>query len=75
MPIKYIGRTTYYSGKRLYDILCRFKNYGVGRMVYRNVFNERYPEKSFYVITNVTPNMTDPSMEATHMVIKDRSII
>lgn len=59
MPIHYIGRTTSFSGKRLYDYLSRLKDWGVGRIVYRNVFFERYPEKTYYVITQVQPHMMD----------------
>lgn len=60
MAIKLIGRTTYYQGKRLFDILCRLKDFGVGRIVYRNREVERYPELSYYVITRVDPDMSDP---------------
>ena len=59
MPYYYVGRTTTYSGKNLYDILSKLKNWGVGRMVYRNLFHERYPEKSYYIITEVHPHMKD----------------
>lgn len=60
-PVRYVGRTTNFHGKRLYDILCRLKNFGVGRMVYRYSFNERYPQPSYYVITDVNPSMNDPT--------------
>ncbi|ELT91549.1 hypothetical protein CAPTEDRAFT_223404 [Capitella teleta] len=59
-PVMYIGRETSFKGKRLFDILCRLKNFGVGRIVYRNTFHERYPEPSYYVVKKVFPNMNDP---------------
>jgi len=61
VTVKFIGRSTYLRGKRLFDILSRLKGFGVGRIVYRNVFYERYPEPSYYVITKVDPDMTDPT--------------
>ena len=63
MPVKYIGRVTEFKGKTLLDILCRLKKFGVGRMVYRNKFHERYPEPSYYVITKVDAYMKgDPTL-------------
>jgi len=61
VTVKLIGRTTYLRGKRLFDLLSRLKGFGVGRIVYRNVFYERYPEPSYYIITKVDPDMTDPT--------------
>ena len=61
MPVKYIGRTTYLEGKRLFDILCRLKNFGIGRMVYRNRLMKEFPEPTYYVITKVAPDMSDPT--------------
>ena len=61
MRIQYVGRTTYCEGKRLYDILCRLKNFGVGRIVVRNHYLERYPEPTYYVIGKVMPDMSDPT--------------
>ena len=52
MPIKYVGKITTYAGKPLEEILMKLNNFGVGRMVYRNKF-ERYPEASYYRITQV----------------------
>lgn len=61
MRIHQIGRKTYCQGKRLFDILCRLKNFGVGRIVVRNHYLERYPEPTYYVITRVEPDMSDPT--------------
>ncbi|KAF6202768.1 hypothetical protein GE061_003170 [Apolygus lucorum] len=52
MPIKYIGRTTDFSGKTLWEILGNLKNFGVGRLVMRNM-HKRYEEPSFYRILKV----------------------
>ena len=61
MSIQYIGRKTYNEGKRLFDILCRLKNFGVGRIVLRNHYLERYSEPTYFVITKVVPDMSDPT--------------
>lgn len=50
--IKYVGRTTDFKGKTLWEILGSLKNFGVGRIVVRSVF-ERYPETSFMKIVKV----------------------
>lgn len=52
MPIKYIGRTTSFRGKTLWEIVGNLKDFGVGRMVVRSVF-ERYPEPSYMKIVKV----------------------
>ena len=57
MPItRYIGRPLSFEGKSLFDILYRLKNFGVGRIVYRNIFAKRYEEPSYYIITKVYPD-------------------
>ncbi|XP_034831338.1 uncharacterized protein mRpS34 [Maniola hyperantus] len=50
--IKYVGRTTNFKGKTLWEIVGSLKNYGVGRLIVRSVF-ERYPEPSFMKIVKV----------------------
>lgn len=52
MSIKYIGRTTNFEGKTLWEILGNLKNFGVGRVVIRNG-HQRYEEKCFYRIMKV----------------------
>lgn len=37
--IKYIGRTTDFKGNALWDILSNLKNYGVGRVVGKEMIN------------------------------------
>ncbi|XP_043477724.1 uncharacterized protein LOC122508438 [Leptopilina heterotoma] len=53
MPIKYIGRTTYFKGKTLWEILGNLKDLGVGRYVVRNRFVERYSEPTYHKILKV----------------------
>ncbi|XP_046827996.1 uncharacterized protein LOC124428210 [Vespa crabro] len=66
MPIKYIGRTTDFKGKTLWEILGNLKNFGVGRMVIRNKF-QRYPEPCYMRILKIAtlpaPTMKKPSDE------------
>ncbi|XP_023936740.1 uncharacterized protein LOC112044954 [Bicyclus anynana] len=50
--IKYVGRTTNFKGKTLWEIVGSLKNYGVGRLIVRSVF-ERYPEPSYMKIVKV----------------------
>ncbi|XP_035445240.2 uncharacterized protein LOC118272703 [Spodoptera frugiperda] len=50
--IKYVGRTTDFKGKTLWEIVGSLKNQGVGRIIVRSVF-ERYPEPSFMKIVKV----------------------
>ena len=69
MLTKYVGRTTWLHGKRLFDILSRLKDFGKGRIVYRNVFHERYPEASYYIITGAKPDMRDPTDKVIEMYI------
>ncbi|XP_012259413.2 28S ribosomal protein S34, mitochondrial [Athalia rosae] len=52
MPVKYIGRTTNFKGKSLWEILGNLKNHGVGRIIARSMF-ERYPEPSYIKILKV----------------------
>ncbi|XP_050671940.1 uncharacterized protein LOC126970199 [Leptidea sinapis] len=50
--VKYVGRTTDFKGKTLWEIVGSLKGYGVGRIIVRHVF-QRYPEPSFMKITKV----------------------
>ena len=53
MPIKYIGRTHDFKGKSLWEILGNLKNFGVGRIVVRNRFVQRYSEPTYHRILKV----------------------
>ncbi|XP_055376886.1 uncharacterized protein LOC129609055 [Condylostylus longicornis] len=50
--VKYVGRKTDFRGKTLWEILGNLKNFGVGRIVVRSMF-ERYPEPCFYKVLKV----------------------
>ncbi|XP_050447995.1 28S ribosomal protein S34, mitochondrial-like [Cataglyphis hispanica] len=52
MPIKFIGRSTDFKGKTLWEILGNLRNFGVGRLVIRNRF-QRYPEACYMKILKV----------------------
>ena len=59
--VVFVGKTVKYNGKRLFDILCRIKNFGVGRIVYRQSELDAYPEACYTRVTKVKPDMTDPT--------------
>ncbi|XP_023301365.2 uncharacterized protein LOC111683519 [Lucilia cuprina] len=50
--IKYVGRKTDFKGKTLWEIVGDLKDYGVGRLVIRNMF-QRYPEPCYFKILKV----------------------
>lgn len=56
MPIKYVGRESFFHGKSLYEIARNLRNLGVGRYVVRQAF-KKYKEPSFYKLTSVSPEM------------------
>ncbi|XP_065360210.1 uncharacterized protein mRpS34 [Calliphora vicina] len=59
--IKYVGRKTDFKGKSLWEIVGDLKDYGVGRMVVRNMF-QRYPEPCYLRILKVqTVDHEDPN--------------
>ena len=60
MPYKYFGRTTDFSGKSLWELLGNLRDFGIGRYVYRNMF-QRYPEPSYMKILKV--ETCDPEPE------------
>lgn len=77
MPYKYIGRTTDFKGKTLWEILGNLKNLGVGRIIGRNMF-QRYPEPSYIKVLKVEAefNPKNPSNDvSTFINLKFKSII
>lgn len=50
--VKYVGRTTDFKGKTLWEIVGNLKDFGVGRIVIRNMF-QRYKEPCFMKILRV----------------------
>ncbi|XP_012218345.1 uncharacterized protein mRpS34 [Linepithema humile] len=73
MPIKFIGRTTDFKGKPLWEILGNLKNFGVGRIVIRNRF-QRYPESCYIKILKVAamPMPVEPYTDRKVMVLVER---
>ena len=61
MAVQYVGKISSFEGKRLFDILCRLKNFGLGRIVTRTDYLKKYSEPSYFVITKVEPDMSDPT--------------
>ncbi|XP_014768609.1 28S ribosomal protein S34, mitochondrial [Octopus bimaculoides] len=58
--VRRIGRVNLdWSGRNLFSIVTNLKNNGVGRVVVRHSFLNRYPEKSYYRLTEVQPNFCD----------------
>lgn len=64
MPYKYIGKTTSFRGKSLWEILGNLKNFGVGRIVVRSKL-ERYSEPSYWKVLKVQtlPEPKNPSVD------------
>lgn len=60
MPVRYIGRQGDYKGTFLFKILCNLKGFGVGRMVIRKSYADRYPESCYYIIKSARPDLTSP---------------
>lgn len=50
--VKYVGRTTDFKGKSLWEIIGNLKDFGVGRIVIRHMF-QRYKEPCFLKILQV----------------------
>lgn len=50
--VKYVGRTTDFKGKTLWEIVGNLKDFGVGRIVIRHMF-QRYKEPCFMKILKV----------------------
>ena len=59
MAKRFVGREPIFRGKTLYELCCNLRNFGEGRVVYRHIY-ARFPETSFYRLTKVQPDMSDP---------------
>jgi len=55
--IKYVGPKMDWKGRRLFDLICNLKNYGVGRIVVKSEYEKMYPELSYYTIVKAEPDM------------------
>ncbi|XP_064541751.1 uncharacterized protein mRpS34 [Drosophila montana] len=60
--IKYIGRTTDFRGNSLWEIVGNLPDWGIGRMVIRNMF-QRYPEPCYMRILKVQAVDEQPDNE------------
>lgn len=60
--VKLVGRTTDFKGKTLWEIVGSLKNFGVGRVVVRNMF-QRYPEPCYMRILKVETAPVPVSVE------------
>ncbi|XP_012271945.1 uncharacterized protein LOC105695174 [Orussus abietinus] len=67
MPIKYIGRTTDFKGKTVWEILGNLKNFGIGRVLYRNQF-QRYPEPCYFKVLKVAALPNQENRKVTVLV-------
>ena len=56
MPVKFIGKDSFFHGKSLYEIARNLRSLGEGRYVVRKAF-QRYEEPSFYKLTSVRMEM------------------
>lgn len=67
MPYKYIGKTNNFKGKTLWEIVGNLKNFGVGRIITRSVF-ERYPEPTYMKVMKVEtlPEPRDKSIDVSY---------
>lgn len=55
----YIGKKTTYCGKRVFEILCNLRNFGIGRVLQRNQHKTWFEEPCFLKIARVEPQMDD----------------
>ncbi|KAG0723393.1 28S ribosomal protein S34, mitochondrial [Chionoecetes opilio] len=75
MPYKLVGRTSLHKGKRLWEIVGQLKNFGVGRMVVRNTFEQQYKEPTFYRIVVARPMMDVGEPHANEDNRKGRALL
>lgn len=63
--LKYVGKTTPFMGKTLWEIIGNLKDFGVGRIVVRHTQVERYKEPCFMRIleVNAQPNVVPPKIK------------
>lgn len=69
--IKYIGRTTDFRGKTLWEIVGNLKDYGVGRIIIRNMF-QRYEEPCYMKIVKVEaqPQPSEVRIHTTNIQVQ-----
>ena len=63
MPYLYFGKTSLYKGRPLFKLLCKLKDHGRGRIVYRTIDHYDHPgEISFYRILQAQPLMDSETL-------------
>lgn len=63
--IEYVGRKTNFRGNTLWEIVGNLPDWGVGRMVIRNMF-QRYPEPCYMRILKVQAVDEKVSIKTEH---------
>lgn len=63
--LKYVGKKTTCVGKTLWEILGNLKDFGVGRIIVRNTYANKYKEPCYMKILEVTarPNWEEPKLK------------
>jgi len=70
MPRIFIGKKHDLYGKSLWELLCNLKDLGVGRVVMRTKDNRRFPERSWFTVLRVRPEMDPDNRHGTVTVRK-----
>ncbi|XP_034484173.1 28S ribosomal protein S34, mitochondrial [Drosophila innubila] len=70
--IKYIGRTTDFRGNTLWELVGSLPDWGVGRMLIRNMF-QRYPEPCYMRILKVQAVDEKPNEERKVRVLVEKT--
>ncbi|CAC5392500.1 MRPS34 [Mytilus coruscus] len=62
MPVRFVGKKSFFRGNTLFWLAANLRNNGVGRVVVRTREEREYPEKCYYVLTNVKPDFSEPNL-------------
>lgn len=65
--VTYVGRSIDHRGKTLWEIVGCLKDYGVGRIVIRNMYQRDYPEPSYMKILKVEA-LPEPPAEVSTII-------
>lgn len=55
----YIGKPTVFVGKSVFEILTNLKNFGIGRVLQRNLYKDLYKEPCYFKVTHAAPQMDE----------------
>lgn len=63
--LKYVGKKSKFVGKTLWEIIGNLKDFGVGRIIVRDSFANRYPEPCYLRVleVNAQPNEITPKIK------------